>query len=84
MPNGERVELEEGGHKIPQKVLFKIERVIPHRGKQNRKVFIYRDEKFDEYLWMSDLDLKKNKQLVESNGNIFILENNTEYNIVIS
>jgi hypothetical protein len=83
MPNGERIELEKGGHKRPQKVLFKVERVIPHRGKQNRKVFIYRDGKFDEYLWMSDLDLKKNKQRVKSNGDIFIFENNTEYSIVI-
>jgi len=50
------------------KVTYDIVNILPHRGQQPMKVFIYHDDKFMRYLWMSKNDLDKNIEIDKKDG----------------
>ena len=50
------------------KITYDIVSVLPHRGSQPMKVFIYEDGEFCGYLWMSRDDLYKNIEEDDKDG----------------
>ena len=50
------------------KIMYDIVSIVPHRGSQPMKVFIYEDGEFTGYLWMSREDLFKNIESDKEDG----------------
>ena len=51
------------------KVKYDIIVIGRYRGSRNLKVFIYEDDEFVDWLWMDRIDLRKNKEREEKDGN---------------
>ena len=54
------------------KMTFRVDFISSIQGKQNKKVFIYENDVFVEYLWMSNEDIWKNKEQIEARGDEFV------------